>query len=264
MNPAHLLRTPRVDRLSFKVARRNADVFLVSWRSEFLPPMLEPLLYLGAIGFGLGLFIQDIEGLSYAEWFAPALLAMVAMNAAFFECAFGSFVRMTYQKTYDAIIATPVNLDDVILGELLWGAAKATLHAAIVLVVLFAFQLPHSPLILLSLPVVFVAAFSFGSIGLLTSSLANTFDAFNFPMYLYVTPMFFLSGTFIPLSLFDAVPVAQFIAYTLPLTHAVLLCRSLSLGTLGSTELLSFAWLLLVGWALGTMSINSMKRRIIK
>lgn len=264
MNPLALLGAPRGSRLMAKVAHRNADVFLISWKSDFLPPLLEPLLYLGAIGFGLGLFVEDIEGIPYVAWFGPALIPMMAMNTSFFECAFGSYVRMVIQKTYDAIVATPLSLDDVVLGELLWGATKATLNSAIVLVVVIAFGLVQSPLILLSLPVVFLAALSFGSIGLLTSSLAPSFDAFNFPMYLYITPMFFLSGTFIPLSLFDPFPVAKFIAYTLPLTHAVLVTRSLSAGVLGPTELASFAWLVVVGAALSIISVNSMKQRLIR
>lgn len=259
-----LLRRPNAGRLSLQVARRNGDVFFRSWKSDFLPPLLEPALYLGAIGIGLGLFIQHIEGRPYPVWFGPALLATMGMSSAFFECAYGSFVRMYWQKTYDAITATPVTIDEVIVGELLWGATKATINATVVLLVLFAFQLPQSPLIVLALPVVFVAGFTFSAIGLLTTSQAPNFDAFNFPLYLYVTPMFFLSGTFFPLSVFDGVPVAQFFAYTLPLTHTVILCRSLSFGHLGLTEWSSLVWLLVVGGLLSLYAINAMKRRLIK
>lgn len=264
MNLLSLLDRPRPGRLVSKVVHRNADVFLVGWRSDFLPPLLEPLLYLAAIGFGLGLFIDNIEGVPYVDWFAPALVAMMAMNTSFFECAYGSYVRMVIQKTYDAMVATPVSLDDVVAGELVWGAVKSVINALIVLLVLLVLGLAESPLILFSLPVVFIAAFSFASVGVLTSSLARGFDAFNYPMYLYITPMFFLSGTFIPLSLFDGGQAFQFIAYTLPLTHAVLITRSLSLGHFGSTEAASLAWLLFVGFVLSVISINAMRRRLVK
>ncbi len=264
MTFASLLRRPGPTRLALKVTHRNADVALESWWSDFLPPTLEPLLYLGAIGFGLGLFIQDVEGLPYALWFGPALLATTCMFTSFFECAFGSFVRMHYQKTYDAITATPVSLDDVILGELLWGATKATLHAAVVLVVLTLFRVPQSPLILFALPIVFVAAFSFASIGLLTTSVASTFNAFNFPLYLYVTPMFLPRGTFTPPRIFAGQPVLPFAAYMLPLTHAVAAVRALSLGTFGLQEVYHVAWLAFVGFALAWFSINSMTRRLIR
>jgi len=263
MNPLRLLAWPRAGRRSLKVAQRNMDVFLLSWATDFLPPLLEPALYLGVLGFGLGLYIQQVEGLPYAVWFGPALLASTGMFASFFECAFGSFVRMYYQKTYDAITATPVSLDDVIVGELLWGAGKAFVNAIVVLLVLTAFQVPRSPLIALAPFVVFLAAFSFAAIGILTTSLAPNFDAFNFPLYLYVTPMFFLSGTFVPLSTLDRFPILRFVSETLPLTHAVAVCRSLSLGVLGPTELLRIAWLIAVGLVLGIMSVNSMRRRLI-
>jgi lipooligosaccharide transport system permease protein len=263
MSPLRLLRRPAATRRSVTVARRNADVFFQSWATDFLPPMLEPALYLVILGFGLGLFIQEVEGLPYAVWFGPALLATTGMFASFFECAFGSFVRMHYQKTYDAITATPVGLDDVVVGELLWGGAKAALNSLFVLLVLTFFRVPQSPLVLLVPLVVFVAAFSFASIGLLTTSLAPNFDAFNFPLYLYITPMFFLSGTFIPLSVLDPFPVLRFIAETLPLTHAVALCRSLSLGVFGAEQVLRFLWLALVGLALSVYSVNAMRRRLI-
>lgn len=258
-----LLARPQASRRSLHVARRNGEVFLLAWKSDFLPPLLEPALYLTAIGFGLGLYIREVEGLPYATWFGPALLATAAMYSSFFECAFGSFVRMYYQKTYDAITATPLNLDDVILGELLWGATKAAINATVVLLVLFAFQIPKSPLILAAPIVIFLAAITFSSLGLLTTSQAPNFDAFNFPLYLYITPMFFLSGTFIPLSVFDTIPALKFAAYTFPLTHAVALCRSLSLGIFGLQELASLLWLAFVGATLGLMSINAMRRRII-
>ena len=264
MNPLSFLARPRPGRRTWKVVHRNADVFLQSWKSDFLPPMLEPILYLGAVGFGLGLFIHDVEGHPYAQWFGPALLVTTAMFTSFFECAYGSFVRMYYQKTYDAITATPVSLDEVILGEVLWGASKATLNSLVVLAVLAAFDVPRSPFLLLAPLVVFVTGLAFGAIGLLTTSLAPSFDAFNFPLYLYITPMFFLSGTFIPLSVLGDQPLTLLLAETLPLTHAVRVCRALSLGTAGPTELMSFLWLTVVAGLLVRYAMNSMKVRLAK
>jgi lipooligosaccharide transport system permease protein len=132
-----------------------------------------------------------------------------------------------------------------------------------VLLVLLVFRIPQSPAILLAPLVVFVAAFSFAAVGLLTTSLARTFDAFNFPLYLFITPMFFLSGTFVPLSAIQSIPGVAFIAQALPLTHAVALCRDLSLGTLGPADLWHFLWLVVVGTILSIAAINSMKRRLI-
>jgi lipooligosaccharide transport system permease protein len=257
-----LLRRPRFTGHSHLVARRNGDVYFLAWKSDFLPPLLEPIIFLVALGYGLGQFIPAVEGSSYSQFLAPALITLTAMNAAFFECSYGSFVRMYWQKTYDAIISTPVGLDDVILGELIWGATKAAINGAIVLLVITSFGLVRSPLALLVLPVVFLLAFSIGSIGILTTSQAPNFDAFNYPLYLYITPMYFLSGTYFPLT--DMPPALRFFASTLPLTHATRLSRALVLGHLEPSLWASLLWLVGVGFVLSLFAINAMKRRLIK
>src|SRR3990170_2994522 len=103
----------------WKVWRRNFDVFMKTVKVNFLPSLLEPILYLVALGFGLGALVNTVDGVSYVKFIAPALVAISVMNGSFFECTFASFVRMYYQKTFDAIIATPVSVEEVIAGELL-------------------------------------------------------------------------------------------------------------------------------------------------
>ena len=247
---------------SHLVARRNSDVYFLAWKSDFLPPLLEPIIFLVALGYGLGQFIPEVEGHSYSQFLAPALITLTAMNAAFFECSYGSFVRMYWQKTYDAIISTPVGLDDVILGELLWGATKAAINGGIVLLVITTFGLVQSPLAILVLPVVFLLAFSIGAIGILTTSQAPNFDAFNYPLYLYITPMYFLSGTYFPLG--ELPPALQFAASTLPLMHATRLSRALVLDELDPSLWSSLLWLVAVGFVLSLFAINAMRQRLIK
>jgi lipooligosaccharide transport system permease protein len=99
---------------------------------NFLPPLLEPLLYLLSLGYGLGAFVSDIGGVPYPEFIAPALLAISIMNAAFFETTYSSYVRMYFQKTFDAMMATPLSIDEVITGEIVWGATKSLIAAAII------------------------------------------------------------------------------------------------------------------------------------
>lgn len=115
---------PRLSNRVWKVWHRNKDVFMKTYKVNFLPPLLEPILYLFALGFGVGSFIDVIEGMSYPQFIAPALISISIMNSAFFECTYGSYVRMYYQKTFDAIIATPLSIEEVITGELLWGATR--------------------------------------------------------------------------------------------------------------------------------------------
>ena len=146
------------------------------------------------------------------------------MNGSFFECTFGSFVRMYYQKTFDAIVATPVSVEEVVAGELLWGATRATINSTIVLAVVAAFGLISSPLFLLVIPIAFFVGLMFSSIAMCFTAAAPNIDFFNFPSFLFLTPMFFLCGTFFPLtSLPSAVQVVAFTV--LPLTHAVDLTR---------------------------------------
>ena len=110
-----------LSRLAWAVWRRNLDVYLKSWRVNLLTPAFEPVLYLLALGFGVGSYISEIDGVPYVRFIAPALVAISVMNASFFECTYGSYVRMYYQKTFDAIVATPVSIEEVIPGEILWG-----------------------------------------------------------------------------------------------------------------------------------------------
>ena len=123
---------PKLTYRVWMVWHRNFDVFTKTIVSNFLPSLLEPILYLVAFGFGLGGFIPSVQGQPYIKFIAPGLVAIAIMNGAFFECTFGSFVRMYYQKTFDAIVATPVSVEEVVAGELLWGATRSTANATIV------------------------------------------------------------------------------------------------------------------------------------
>jgi lipooligosaccharide transport system permease protein len=116
-----------------------------TWKVNFFPPLLEPIFYLVALGYGLGGFVQPIQGLAYVQFIAPALVSISIMNSSFFECTYGSFVRMYYQKTFDGIIATPISIEEVIAGEMLWGATRSLISSSIVLAVVAAFGLISSP-----------------------------------------------------------------------------------------------------------------------
>jgi lipooligosaccharide transport system permease protein len=232
-------------------------------RVNFLPSLLEPLLYLVALGVGLGGFIQAVEGLPYINFIAPALVAISIMYGSFFECTYGSFVRMYYQKTFDAIIATPVSVEEVIAGELVWGATRATINSTTVLVVIAAFGLISSPLFLLVPLIAFLGGLMFASIAMCFTAIAPNIDFFNYPAFLLVTPMFLLSGTFFPLS--QLPPLVQTAAQIfLPLTHVVNLTRGLVLGRTEVFLLLSLAWIVVVTLVFFVLSINLMKKRLIK
>jgi len=157
---------PEMNRRLLKVWLRNKDVFMKNVKLNFLPPFLEPILYLLAMGFGLGAFVDEINGVSYAQFIAPALIAVSVMYASFFECTYGSYVRMYYQKTFDAIIATPLIIEDVIAGELFWGATRSTINALVMTPVIAAFGLIDLKYALLIIPFAFLGGLLFAWIGM--------------------------------------------------------------------------------------------------
>jgi lipooligosaccharide transport system permease protein len=256
----------------WSVWQRNFDVFKKTIFVNFLPALLEPILYLAAFGVGLGALITGtIEGSSYIQFIGPGLISIAVMYGSFFECTYASFVRMYYQKTFDAIIATPINLDEVIAGELLWGATRATINGTIVLVIVAAFGLVSSPLALFVPLLAFLGGLLFASLGMCFTALAANIDFFNFPSFLFITPMFLLSGTFFPLTVLPSVLQTAALS-VLPLTHLVGLTRWLVLGRMESflglsPEVLaglSIVWMLVVAMFFFVLSIVLMRRKLIK
>ena len=266
-SPAHFS-IPKLSYRVWNVWRRNFDVFTKTIRVNFLPSLIEPILYLLAFGFGLGGFIPSIQGQSYIAFIAPALVAISVMNGSFFECTFASFVRMYFQKTFDAIVATPVSVEEVVAGELLWGATRATINTTIVLSVVVIFGLISTPLFLLVIPLAFFGGLMFASMAMCFTAVAPNIDFFNFPSFLFLTPMFFLCGTFFPLTSLPT--AAQGVAMALPLTHVVNIVRGLVSGhlepILGLNPLVlilvSLVWIIVMGLFFFVLSINLMKKRL--
>ena len=257
-----LITIPRVTRRAWKVWYRNLEVFLKTWKVNFFPPFIEALLYLFAIGFGVGSYVNRIDGIPYINFIAPAVLAMAVMNSAFFECTYGSYVRMYYQKSFDAMIATPLSIEDVIAGELLWGATRAVLYVVLMLPVVAAFGVISLPLSLLAIPVAFLGGLMFAGIAMCFTAITPNIDALNYPSFLFITPMVLFSGTFFPITLMP-VPL-QYIAYLLlPLTHVVAIMRMLTLPAPEWTALASLAWIAGVTAVFCILSINLMKRKLI-
>lgn len=260
---------PRLTSRVWKVWRRNLDVFTKTIFVNFFPSVFEPILYLLAFGFGLGGFVHNVGGVSsYVEFLAPALVAIAVMTGSFFECTYSSFVRMYFQKTFDAIIATPVSVEEVIAGEVVWGATRATINATVVLTVVLAalslLGLPFSPLFLLVIPLAFVGGLMFAGIAMCFTAIAPNIDFFNYPSFLLVTPMTFLSNTFFPLSSLPDIAQAVVLG-ALPLTHIVNITRGLVLGMFDVNLLLiGIPWIAVGTFVFFVLSINLMKKRLIK
>ena len=244
------------------VWHRNFEVFLKTWKVNFFPPFIEALLYLFAIGLGVGSYINQINGIPYINFIAPAVLAMAVMNSAFFECTYGSYVRMYYQKTFDAMIATPLSIEDVIAGELMWGATRAVLYVLLMLPVVAAFGVISFPSSLIAIPFAFLGGLMFAGIAMCFTAITPNIDSLNYPSFLFITPMILFSGTFFPITLLP-IPV-QYAAYLfLPLTNVVAIMRMLTLSSFSLSIFAFLAWILVVTFFVTIISINLMKRRLI-
>ncbi len=253
---------------TFRVWQRNATIFRKYWKTLLLPNFFEPLLYLAALGLGLGTFIQrgGIEGQSYVQFIAPGLLASNAMFAASFESTFNTFVKLKIQRTYDAIVSTPINAEDVVAGEYLWAGTRAALYGTGFLAVLailgaaFGEPLVRSFWALLIPPMLLLIGVMFSVTGTLFTSLIDRIDLYSYYFTLVVTPLFLFSGIFFPVQDFPA-PVPQ-IAWLTPLYHAVNVCRELATGP-SPGVLADVAWVLVFTAALALFPIRFMRRRLI-
>jgi lipooligosaccharide transport system permease protein len=246
---------------AFRVWQRNFTVYTKLYKSSLVFNFVEPVLYLLALGFGLGAFIKEINGVPYINFIAPGIIASSTMFATASECSYGTYVRMTYQKTFDAILATPVNIDDLVAGELMWGATKSVLYGTIIMIVLFMFGLIESPLLILAIPVLFVSGLIFAEISVIAAALVPGIDSFSYFFTILLTPMFLFSGIFFPLD--GLPPVVSKIAFFTPLYHLVNICRSFSSGSLHAA-IWDIFWILAAVALLAPYPFRLMRRRIIK
>ena len=246
----------------WRVWRRNFDAFLKYFYVNLIGNLGDPVLYLVAMGFGLGSYMGALHGVSYMQFIAPGIIVSAAMFAASYECTYMSFLKMVHLKTYDAIIATPVNIEDVVLGDIAWGTSKALFSGAVMFAVTAAFGLVHSWAALLVIPLILAVGFLFASLAMLVTTMSPNFDFFSYYFELGVTPLFFFSGVFFPLDRFPG--AVRTVAYCSPLAHAVALARSLLLGQRPARPFLCAALLVIPAVALCLASMRRMKRRLIK
>jgi lipooligosaccharide transport system permease protein len=248
--------------LALRVFQRHLTVFSRTWKTSVALNFFEPLLYLTALGIGLGVYVRPMEGLPYLNYLAPGLVAASAMFATTYECTYGTFVRFKYQKTFQAMVATPLSMDDVVLGEILWGTFKSFLYGTIILFVIFALGLVPSAWALLIPPVMILGGFLFALLSMLWTGLVPNIDSFHYFFSLIITPLFLFSGVFFPLS--DLHPFLQMLAWASPLYHVVVLTRGLATGDVGVTLVYSTAWLVVVSAALLPLTVRLMRRLVIR
>jgi len=229
------------------VWRRNASMYARTWKLNILPNFFEPVFYLMAVGIGVGAYVKQMGGMSYTEFLAPGLVCVSAMNGASYEVTFNVFVRMNFEKAYDAMLTTPIEPDDVLLGEVLWAMTRAMIYGGCFFVILVLFGLAPLPRALLVLPVIALTGLLFSALGVSFSLRLATIDFFSFYFTLFLTPLFLFSGVFFPLEE-RLTPFWQKVAEALPLLHPVRLARTAFRGDVSPA---------LVAWDIGYILVLS-------
>ncbi|CAI08148.1 ABC transporter permease [Aromatoleum aromaticum] len=255
-------RAPQLSRRFIPVWRRN---FLV-WRKLALPSVLgnlaDPVIYLFGLGFGIGMLVPEVGGVRYISFLAAGMVCYSTMNAASFEVLYSGFSRMHVQKTWEAIMNAPIDLDDVVFAELVWAASKALLSGAAILLVISAFGLVDTRYVLWLLPLIFLVGLAFAALGLVMTALAPSYDFFMYYFTLFITPMTLVSGVFFPIE--QLPPALRTAATLLPLTHAIELARPLLLGRLPENVALHLGVIAGYGTAAFWLALALTRRRLLK
>ena len=236
------------------------------WRKLLVPSLIanlaDPLIYLLGLGFGLGALVGEVDGRPYSTFLAGGMLCFSTLNSASAEALYSAFSRLKVQRTWEGILHAPMTITDVVVGEWLWAAAKATLSGTAILVVMYGFRFVHGAAPLVVIPVLFAVGLSFAGMALIMTTIAKGYDFFTYYFTLLVTPMGFLSGVFFPLHQLPH-PV-QAIAWVLPLAHAASLARGLTLGDPMPWPWVSLAVLLAYGFGGLGLAAWFAKRRLTK
>jgi lipooligosaccharide transport system permease protein len=233
-----------------------------TWTWNILPNFFEPVFYLAAVGLGVGAYIQKMGGMSYLEFLAPGLVCVAAMNGASYEVTYNVFVRMTYEKAYDAILTTPVEPDDVLAGEILWALTRSSIYGGCFFLILAICGLAPLPTSLLALVPMLLTGLLFASIGIAFALSIETIDFFSFYFTLFLTPLFLFSDVFFPLKE-RLTPFWQWVAEVLPLLHPVRLSRAAFTGQASASLVLwDVVYVIVCSAALLVFARRKVRRRL--
>lgn len=234
---------PQGGRRAGRVVERD----LWSYRHHWLilvSGFFEPLFYLLGLGFGLGKLVGDVNGVPYAMFVAPALLATSAMNGAIYDSTFNLFYKLKYARTYDAMLATPLGVADVAVGEVIWALTRGAIYATGFMVVMLLLGLVRSPLAILAVPASLLIGFAAAGLGTAATTFVRSWQDFDL-VFVITLPLFLFSATFFPIETYPE-PLRTLVALT-PLYAGVQLLRSLTIGAIDLTVLIDMGYLLAIG-----------------
>jgi lipooligosaccharide transport system permease protein len=260
--PSPARRLGRLERSALTgVLVREIVNFSSYWRSSTFSSTVEPTIYLLAFGFGFGSLVSTIGGYDYVEFVGTGTVATAVLFSSAFPAMFGTFVKYKFQRTYDAILAAPVDTEELVTAEALWIATRASVYGCVPLLVAIVFGLDPAWGMLTVPLIAWISGFGWACFGIMVAGFARSFENFNYVVSAVLTPLFLVAGTFFPL---DQLPEwAQVLAHLNPLYHCVQLVRHAAFGWEGWSDLASVGALVAFGLVMWRIAIHAMTRKLI-
>jgi lipooligosaccharide transport system permease protein len=254
-------RPMRAPEASWRLVDRNYRAYIRNW-IFFATGFFEPVLYLFSIGVGVGMLVEGFEvngrTISYAAFVAPGMLAASAMNGAIMDSTFNIFFKLKFEKLYDSILATPMRVGDIALGEITWCLMRGGIYSAGFLGVMLGMGLVESWWAVLALPAALLIGFAFAGAGMALTTFMRTWQDFEF-IQLAIMPMFLFSATFFPVTAFGD-GLLRWVVEATPLYRGVVLCRELTTGAVSWSSAVSVVYLV----AMGSIGLWVVSRRLHK
>jgi lipooligosaccharide transport system permease protein len=243
------------------VISRDVVIFKRYWKATTFSSIVQPTIYLLAFGLGLGSLAPHVGHLKYVQYVGTGVVATAVLFSSAFPGMFNTFIRWQFQRTYDAMLAAPVDVEELITAEILWISLRSGVYGMAPLLVAIAFGLDPDPGMLLVPFIGFLTGFGFASFGVLIAAVAKTIDNFNYVTSAVLTPLFLVAGTFFPIS---ALPAGvRTVAQVNPLYHCVQLVRDASLGGLQAADLVHAGVLLAFALLMWRLAIWQLSKRLI-
>ena len=246
---------------AIRIFARHMAVFRKIWFTNIMFNFIEPLLYLTAMGYGLGTFVQDMEGMTYLQYIAPGMVASSAMFAASFECTYGSFIRLHYQKTFQAMLAGPVTVRDIVAGDIMYATFKSMVFGLVILTVISGLGQVQSWWALFIPLFLVIPGLTFSLLAICYTGITANIDNFNYYITLFLTPAYLFSGVFFPI---NSMPSwVEVVAWINPIFHSVEVCRAMALGNINPGLLVHAGVLALFAMMLMPLAVRLMTKRLI-
>ena len=231
------------------------------WRSSTFSSTVEPTIYLLAFGFGFGALVGQVGGYDYVDFVGTGTVATAVLFSSAFAAMFGTFVKYQFQRTSDAILAAPVDTEELVTAEALWIATRASVYGCVPLLVALLFGLDPAWGMLTVPGIAWISGFGWASFGIAVAGFSKSFENFNYVVSAVLTPLFLVAGTFFPID--DLPGWAQFLAKLNPLYHCVQLVRHAAFGWEGWADVASLAFLVAYGLVVWRVAIHAMTRKLI-